>query len=253
MTLQRFCITASTILLLGATPSAPLPALLQPQVHAGEVFRYQNQILTSIPSNRLSSARPLRTLVYADAVSGVSSAGIVWTRTSSFLGKAQVARFSSDATGTVFDSDRHAASIRSFMYNTALFGKPPAELSIGERWTNTVNGANTIDSWTVTVADVQPASDFVRLHLLLQTRDAQVSRYSFGDRWREGDVVFERGIMTSLSLRGTDWMFSDPPRLQSVGFDPTLPAGGANGFLSTTFSLPDTASYLQEITLQTTP
>jgi hypothetical protein len=138
-----------------------LPALLVPHVHTGEQLRYGT--MNGAYQNFNSYT-----------IASVSPASISWT----------------GSPGDLF----------TFAYNAALLGKPPQLLDTGAHWSNTVYGADWIDFWSVTVADIQPKSGLVRLHLTLVRRKPSTDQSFYEEQ--AGDMTFVNGVMTNVALKG---------------------------------------------------
>lgn len=259
--MAKVVLVGAAVALLGAAPAgnSSLPALLIPQVHSGQQLQYR--VIRS--SDQLSlgfghnSRRPGDTS-YSEVISSATPSAISWMRQyTNFRDYSD--RFAIDSGGTVtFSTTGQPAHIEAFAYNTALFGKPPAALTIGAHWDNTVfrqvSGLAWTDYWSVTVADMQPGNGLVRLHLAFVRRSNDRGFYSdqLTDGQQDGDVVFVHGIMTKLSMRGYSTTYDDsgyrlPTPFQS---DPSLPyQPGAFGLLSSFTGL-HSVTVSQEVSLQ---
>ncbi len=187
-----------------------LPALLVPQVRAGEQLRYRT--LTGSQRESLS--------IYT--VSSVSPSSISWVGPGEpNESKDGASRFTLTSDGVVVNNNNgRPTGAYTFAYNAAQFGKPPQILDVGAHWSNTVYEADWMDFWSVNVADVQPKRGLVRLHLTLVRRQpsALVSYYERQD----GDITFVNGIMTSFGLSGylTTTFAETAPYHEDISFFP---------------------------------
>lgn len=214
-----------------ALAAVALPALLTPQVRAGEQLRYRTTWTRQLNSPRLASMRPsVSGVTYTVTVSGASLAGVSWTRHYTSGGNSLL-KFASDSSGQVVDRDSgKVAGLPVFIYNTALLGQPPSVLRPGATWTNAIHHPGADELWTITVREAIASTGTVRLRLSFQGHAGagfNGDKYS-RDQREQGEAVFVHGVMTSLSLRG--WETTTYPESQitnAVAIETRLEAPGS--------------------------
>src|SRR5438045_3591182 len=114
MTSARLALLGFAVCLFAATPAASssFPALLAPQVHAGEQLHYRSivtRILNAMPLP-LGDRYPQSELAYTESITDTSTSGITWSRQAT----------SGPNTGTI---DRFLLAPNSAVLNKAN-GKP---------------------------------------------------------------------------------------------------------------------------------
>lgn len=143
-------------------------------------------------------------VAYTVLVSDPSASHLAWTR--QYSGSGEVLKFSSDQSGKVIGENRQVVALPVFVYSSTLLGQPPGTLSPGATWTNTIRHPTSTEYWTTTVAEVNPATGMVRLHISFQGSGEAGFAGGKGsqDQREDGEALFVHGIMTRLSLAGRE-------------------------------------------------
>lgn len=203
----------SGILLLGAAPPAnPYPAVLVPHVNDGAQLRYRTSFRLTGPMTHVLNVQ------FTDTVHAAPNAeGLTWTRhytegPNSGADKS----YKIDADGATLDDKGRVTAVETFAYSRPLFGNAPAQLEMGAHWTNFVRRSNPLGPpggiLTVSVAQIDAKAGTVHLHLSYDVNarvtypgDHGVPGYSSHEvAHKEGEAVFERGIMTLLASKGAE-------------------------------------------------
>jgi len=187
--------------------AAALPALLTPQVRAGEQLRYRTTWTRQINGPRLAGTSPsVSGVTYTVTVSDGSPSHVTWAR--QYTGGSNTRlKFASDTSGHVVDRESgKTAGIPVFIYNTALLGQPPTVLRPGSAWTNSIHHPGVDEVWTSTVVEANAETGTVRLRLSFHGHSSSGfngDKFS-RDQREDGQAVFVRGVMTALSLQGRE-------------------------------------------------
>jgi len=184
-----------------------LPALLVPQVHTGQHLHYRTTWTRQLNGPQLAGSIPIQTqVVYTVMVSDSAPAHVSWTR--QYTGNSNTRlKFLRDGEGNVVDPQSgKSANLPVFIYNAALLGHPPAVLSAGSTWTNTIHHPTATEFWTSTVEAIDAPTQTLRLRLSFRGHDEAGSA---GDKYvrdqrDDGEAVFVRGVLTKLSLHGAE-------------------------------------------------
>jgi hypothetical protein len=201
------------MLLLGAAPATnPNPAVLVPHVNDGAQLRYRSSFRLSGPFTHVLNVQ------FTDTVHAVpNSDTLTWTRhytegPDSGADKS----YKIDADGATLDDKGQVTAVETFAYSRPLFGNAPAQLEPGDHWTNFVRRANPLGPpggiLTVSVTQIDPKAEMVHLRLSYDVNarvtypgDHGVAGYSSHDIARkEGQAVFDHGIMTLLTSKGSE-------------------------------------------------
>ena len=170
-----------------------LPALLTPQVHAGERLHYRTTWTREMNGPLLAGMKPsVSGADYTVTVSDASPAHVSWTR--------------------------QYTGMPVFVYDTALLGQPPAALNLGATWTNVIHHPGGDELWTSTVEEANAATGTVRLRLSFESHGSSGFNgdKSASDRREDGQAVFVQGIMTQLSLQGRETTTSPQLRITNA-------------------------------------
>jgi hypothetical protein len=201
------------MVLLGAGPATnPYPAVLVPHVNDGAQLRYRSSFRLSGPMTHVLNVQ------FTDTVhTAPNSDALTWTRhytegPNSGADKS----YKIDADGATLDDKGRITAVETFAYSRPLFGNAPLQLDTGARWTNFVRRANPLGPpggiLTVSVAQIDPKAGSVHLHLSYDVNarvtypgDHGVPGYSSHEIARkEGEAIFEHGIMTLLATKGSE-------------------------------------------------
>jgi hypothetical protein len=198
--------------LFAATPAASssFPALLAPQVHAGEQLHYRSVVTrkrNAIPQ-LLGDMYSQSEFAYTESITDASPSGITWSRQATDgPTKGAIDSFLLAPNSAVVNkANGQPIDILSFAYNSALFGAPSDALAVGQHWAHSILHPLLSEYWTVTVTDVNQAQSSVKLHLTLERHASGFGVNATGEYWQDeredGDVVFVDGVMTKLALQG---------------------------------------------------
>jgi len=203
----------SGMLLLGAAPATnPYPSLLVPHVNDGAQLRYRSSFRLTGPMTHVLNVQ------FTDTIHTASNSdSLTWTRHYTAGPNSGADKsYKIDADGATLDDKGQVTAVETFAYSRPLFGNAPAQLETGSRWKNFVRRANPLGPpggiLTVSVSQVDAKAGTVHLHLSYDVNarvtypgDHGVPGYSSHDLARkEGEAVFEHGIMTLLSSKGSE-------------------------------------------------
>jgi len=206
-------VTLSATILIGAAPATnPYPAVLVPHVNDGTQLRYRSSFRLSGPMTHVLNVQ------FTDTVHTTPNAeGLAWTRHYTEGPNSGVDKsYTVDAAGATLDDKGRVTAVETFAYSRPLFGIAPAQLEPGAHWTNFVRRANPLGPpggiLTVSVAQVDAKTGTVHLHISYDVNarvtypgDHGVPGYSSHEVARkEGEAVFEHGIMTLLASKGSE-------------------------------------------------
>lgn len=201
------------IVLLGASPpAAPYPPLLAPHVNDGAQLRYRSSFRLSGPLTHILN------VAFTDTVhAAAGSDALSWTRHyTEGPNNGSDKNYKIDADGATLDDKGRVTAVETFVYSRPLFGNAPAQLETGAHWTNFVRRANPLGPpggiLTVSVTQADAKTGLVHLHLVYDVNarvtypgDNGVAGYSSHEVARkEGEAVFEHGIMTLLASKGSE-------------------------------------------------
>lgn len=210
--------------------AAVLPALLTPNVHAGQHLHYRTTWTRQMHGPALAGSPIVTGVRYTVTVMGVSGGNVSWDRQYT-SGSGTLLKFSSDASGQVLDrAGVKAVELPVFVYNSGLLGRPPAELRPGVSWTNTIHHPTSEEFWTSTVEEADPVNGTLRLRLAFEGHgDVGFRGDKYSQEQREtGEAVFVHGILTTLSLRGSETTIYPQRRItEAVAMDTRLEEPGS--------------------------
>ena len=155
---------------------------------------------------------------FTDTVhTGGNTDGLTWTRHyTEGPNSGADKNYKIDAAGATLDDKGRVTAVETFAYSRPLFGNAPQQLEVGAHWTNFVRRPNPLGPpggiLTVSVTQIDAKSGTVHLHLAYDVDarvtypgDHGVAGYSSHEIARkEGEAVFEHGIMTLLVSKGSE-------------------------------------------------
>ncbi|HEY5257120.1 MAG TPA: hypothetical protein VIJ12_01940, partial [Candidatus Baltobacteraceae bacterium] len=209
-------------------PPEALPAILQPQLHDGEQFRYTMVTNVRTPN----STWPLNTS-FVTTVTDRPGTPLRWVEhftDGPAMGEDRI--FSLAPDGSFQDDKDMPSSESNFLYNTALFGDPPQDLAVGSAWQTRIKGTNpiavamgiikvqavTVDPSRATVKLRFAYHASVRVHYPADHGTPDYSSHDVADA--TGNVTFESGILTTFSASARNE--HDEPDGHRVSYDTTL-------------------------------
>jgi hypothetical protein len=203
----------SGIVLLGASAAPPpYPPLLAPHLSDGAQLRYRSSFRLSGPVTHMLK------VAFTDTVhTTAGSDALTWTRHyTEGPSNGSNKNYRIDSDGATLDDKGQVTAVETFVYSRSLFGNAPTQLETGAHWTNFVRRANPLGPpggiLTVSVTQVESKTNSVHLHLVYDVNarvtypgDHGVPGYSSHEIARkEGEAVFEHGIMTLLASKGSE-------------------------------------------------